>query len=164
MYIHSLGILNIGLTGGIYCGGKSGIAPIFKRLTRLSSTQFIFSMLFVPPSLRYLERLWGSIETLKFIVVTIVFSNIITFGLSWIEAFLFGKPELFLYVTHLIPLTAPLRWNLSRYQISYHGQMALQIGLMVAFTQVIPEYQVQLMGVIRAKVKVSSIPAFVPES
>jgi hypothetical protein len=37
--------------------------------------------------------------------------------------------------------------------------MALQIGIMVAFTQVIPEYQVQFMGVVRAKVKVSSLPS-----
>lgn len=36
----------------------------------------------------------------------------------------------------------------------YHGQMAVQIGVLVAFTQLIPEHQVQLFGVIRARVKV----------
>lgn len=36
----------------------------------------------------------------------------------------------------------------------YHGQMALQIGILVAFTQLIPEHQVQLFGVIKARVKV----------
>lgn len=36
----------------------------------------------------------------------------------------------------------------------YHGQMALQIALLVAFTQLIPEHQVQILGVIKARVKV----------
>lgn len=36
----------------------------------------------------------------------------------------------------------------------YHGQMALQIGVLVGFTQLIPEHQVQLFGVLRARVKV----------
>jgi hypothetical protein len=36
----------------------------------------------------------------------------------------------------------------------YHGQMALQVGLLVAFAQLIPEHQVQLCGVIKARVKV----------
>jgi hypothetical protein len=36
----------------------------------------------------------------------------------------------------------------------YHGQMALQVGVLVAFTQLIPEHQVQLCGVIRVRVKV----------
>jgi hypothetical protein len=36
----------------------------------------------------------------------------------------------------------------------YHGQMALQIGLLVAFMQLIPEHQVQLFGVFRVRVKV----------
>ena len=43
-----------------------------------------------------------------------------------------------------------LRWN-----YGYHGQMALQIGVLVGFTQLIPEHQVQLFGVLRARVKVS---------
>jgi hypothetical protein len=37
----------------------------------------------------------------------------------------------------------------------YHGQMALQIAILVAFTQLIPEHQVQILGVIKARVKVS---------
>jgi hypothetical protein len=38
----------------------------------------------------------------------------------------------------------------------YHGQMALQIAILVAFTQLIPEHQVQVLGVIKARVKVCS--------
>ena len=37
----------------------------------------------------------------------------------------------------------------------YHGQMALQTGILVAFTQIIPEHQVQVFGVLKARVKVS---------
>ena len=32
--------------------------------------------------------------------------------------------------------------------------MALQIGVLVAFTQLIPEHQVQLLGIFKARVKV----------
>lgn len=42
----------------------------------------------------------------------------------------------------------------NRYGMHYHGQMALQISLLVAFTQLIPEHQVQVFGVIKARVKV----------
>ena len=38
--------------------------------------------------------------------------------------------------------------------MQYHGQMAVQIGVLVAFTQLIPEHQVQLFGVFRARLKV----------
>lgn len=38
--------------------------------------------------------------------------------------------------------------------------MALQIGVLVAFTQLIPEHQVQLFGVLRARVKVRATPFF----
>ena len=40
--------------------------------------------------------------------------------------------------------------------MEYHGQMALQIGILVAFTQLIPEHNVQILGVIKARVKVNS--------
>lgn len=38
--------------------------------------------------------------------------------------------------------------------MQYHGQMALQTAILVAFTQIIPEHQVQIMGVIKTRVKV----------
>ncbi|TEB38893.1 DUF1751-domain-containing protein [Coprinellus micaceus] len=102
-------------------------------LVEMSIWEFIATLIFVPPSLKYLERVWGSIEILKFIVVTISLSNIIAFGLNWIEYTVLRNP---------IFLAMP-----------YHGQTALQIGLLVAFTQLIPEHNVQLMGVIRVRVK-----------
>ncbi|KAJ7170059.1 eukaryotic integral membrane protein [Mycena filopes] len=104
-------------------------------LVETSIFELIGSLIFVPPSLKYLERLWGSIETLKFIAVSVGFSNIIGFGFNWIE-FVFTKDaDTFLY------------------GMQYHGQMALQIAILVAFTQLIPEHQVQILGVLKARVK-----------
>jgi len=97
--------------------------------------ELIFTLIVIPPCLRYLERLWGAVETIKFIVVTVTFSNIIAFGLNWIEYAVLRNASLFLY------------------GMEYHGQMALQIGALVAFTQIIPEHQVQLFGIFRARVK-----------
>ncbi|KAI0361426.1 eukaryotic integral membrane protein [Trametes cingulata] len=96
--------------------------------------ELIFTLVVIPPSLRYLERLWGAIETAKFVAVTITVSNIIAFGLCWLEYIVLGLPSIL-------------------YGQAYHGQMALQIGVLVAFTQIIPEHQVQLFGVLKARVK-----------
>jgi hypothetical protein len=43
----------------------------------------------------------------------------------------------------------------SRYGLPYHGQSGLQVGFLVAFTQLIPEHQIQLLGKIKMRVKVS---------
>ncbi len=111
-------------------------------------------MLFVPISLRYLERIWGSIETIKFIVVTITFSNIIAFGFNWIEYFALRNADLLLCVS-VFYISIGTDWFRShRYGMQYRGQMALQIGILVAFTQLMPEHQVQVMGVLKARVKV----------
>ena len=50
---------------------------------------------------------------------------------------------------------------LARHGMQYHGQMALQTALLVAFTQLIPEHQVQVMGVIKARVKVCNFATLV---
>jgi len=74
------------------------------------------------------------VELLKFIAVSITISNVIAFGLNWIEFIVLRNP-VFLYGQQ------------------YHGQMALQIAVLVAFRQIIPEHQVQLFGVLKARVK-----------
>ncbi|OCH94675.1 DUF1751-domain-containing protein [Obba rivulosa] len=103
-------------------------------LVETSIVELIVTLLVIPASLRYLERLWGAVETLKFIVVSITVSNIIAFAVNWLEYVVFRYPT-FLYGQE------------------YHGQMALQIAILVAFTQLIPEHQVQLFGVLKARVK-----------
>ncbi|KAH9944231.1 uncharacterized protein BXZ73DRAFT_96720 [Epithele typhae] len=88
---------------------------------------------FVAPYLVLLpgsKRLWGAVETAKFVVVTITVSNIIAFVVNWLEYMVLGFP-VFLYGQ------------------AYHGQMALQVGILVAFTQIIPEHQVQVMGCLK---------------
>ncbi|CAK5280595.1 unnamed protein product [Mycena citricolor] len=111
---------------------------VTSALIETSIFELVASLIFVPASLRYLERLWGSIETLKFIVVSVGLSNVIAFGLNWIEFIVLRDADLFLY------------------GMEYHGQMALQTAILVAFTQLIPEHQVQIMGIFKARVK--SIP------
>jgi len=44
--------------------------------------------------------------------------------------------------------------------MEYHGQMALFISLLVSFTQVIPEHQVQILGFIKARVKVKKVVCY----
>lgn len=50
---------------------------------------------------------------------------------------------------------------LRRYGMSYHGLMGLQVGFLVAFTQLIPEHQVQIFGGL-AKIRVKVRPNFTP--
>jgi hypothetical protein len=57
------------------------------------------------------------------------------------------------FSTYLLT-AAPHILGRCRYGMEYHGQMALLISLLVAFTQVIPEHQVQILGFIKARVKV----------
>lgn len=49
-----------------------------------------------------------------------------------------------------------------RYGLPYHGMSGLQVGFLVAFTQLIPEHQVQLLGKIKLRVKVGSLFFTVP--
>lgn len=44
-----------------------------------------------------------------------------------------------------------------RYGVEYHGLMALQAGILVAYTQLIPEHQIQILGTFKVRVKVRSL-------
>lgn len=43
---------------------------------------------------------------------------------------------------------------LYRFGLPYHGLSGLQVGFLVAFTQLIPEHQLQLFGALKLRVKV----------
>lgn len=58
--------------------------------------QLVISLVVVPPSLRYLERLWGTVETIKFIFVPLIISNIIAVAFNWIEYMATSNAEMFL--------------------------------------------------------------------
>lgn len=58
----------------------------------------MISFVTLPLCARYLERVWGARELVKFCVVVIVASNIIAVGLSWILWIVLGKADLFLSV------------------------------------------------------------------
>jgi len=94
----------------------------------------LFSLIALPPSFRYLERLWGAFETAKFIAIVITVSNLIAFFVNWIEYAVLGS-DLFLY------------------KMDYYGLTALQVGVLVAFTQLIPEHQLQFFGSVKIRVK-----------
>jgi hypothetical protein len=122
---------------------------------KLTILQLLVTLIVIPASLRYLERLWGTIETIKFMVASIVVSNIIAFGFNWIEYVVTKNADLFLYV--LSPSCCVLKFYFDldfSYGMQYHGQMSLLIAVLVAFTQVIPEHQVQIMGIFKTRVKV----------
>ena len=55
--------------------------------------QLIVTLVCVPPFLGYLERVWGSMETLKFILVTLVIPNFMTFAVCWIEYLILAAPS-----------------------------------------------------------------------
>ncbi len=100
--------------------------------------QFLISLLTLPLAGRYLERVWGQVELLKFVGAVLLASNIIAVAVNVIESVVLGNSSLFLF------------------QMNYHGLQALQVGFLVAFTQLIPEHQVQVFGgLIKARVKVS---------
>lgn len=58
--------------------------------------QFIVSLITLPLAARYLEKLWGPKELIRFCFIVIAASNAIGFGLSWIEWFVLGNENFFL--------------------------------------------------------------------
>ncbi len=62
--------------------------------------QLVISLLFLPLSFRYVERLWGALETTKFVLITVVVSNVIAVFLNVMEHFIIGLDGLFLFVSH----------------------------------------------------------------
>ncbi|GAA5833958.1 hypothetical protein JCM5353_002609, partial [Sporobolomyces roseus] len=74
--------------------------------TETNLIEFLVSLLTLPLSGRYLERVWGAQELVKFVVFTIVASNIIAVVVSVIESIVLGNKQLFLYA-HL-PLSLSL--------------------------------------------------------
>ncbi|KAF8338281.1 eukaryotic integral membrane protein-domain-containing protein [Cantharellus anzutake] len=101
----------------------------------LGLIELVISLLFLPISLRYFERLWGPLETTKFVLITVVISNIIAVFVNVLQHFLIGLKGIF------------CQW------MSYRGLMALQAGILVALTQAIPEHQILLFGALGIRVK-----------
>ncbi|GAA5952772.1 hypothetical protein JCM21900_005796 [Sporobolomyces salmonicolor] len=101
--------------------------------------EFLISLFTLPLAGRYLERVWGARELLKFVAAVVVVSNGVAVVVNALESFVLGDPALFMY------------------GMSYHGLEALQVAFLVAFTQLIPEHQVQIFGGM-AKMRVKSLP------
>lgn len=63
---------------------------------RTHASQLLVTMAVIPASLRYFERLWGTVETFKFIVVCVTVPNVIAFAFNWAEFFATRNADLFL--------------------------------------------------------------------
>nr|ODN86878.1 hypothetical protein L203_03651 [Cryptococcus depauperatus CBS 7841] len=100
----------------------------------LSFVNAIISSISLPLACRYLEKVWGPRELVRFCCITIVGSNVIAFGFSWMVYLLLGSED-------------------ALNGLPYHGLSGLQVGFLVAFTQLIPEHQVQLLGKFKLRVK-----------
>jgi hypothetical protein len=64
-------------------------------------SQFLLSLLTLPLAGRYLERVWGAQELLKFVLVVVVVSNVIACIVNTVEGVVLGNTELFLFVFSL---------------------------------------------------------------
>ncbi|EGG00316.1 uncharacterized protein MELLADRAFT_118047 [Melampsora larici-populina 98AG31] len=104
-------------------------------LCEVGLVELFFSVMALSLCGRYLERVYGLVEFVKFCLVTIGVSNVLCVAVNVAEHYVLKDSGTFLY------------------GMSYHGMMALQAGFLVAFTQLIPEHLVQLFGVIKIRVK-----------
>ncbi|CAO1615558.1 unnamed protein product [Parajaminaea phylloscopi] len=103
-----------------------------------SFLEFIVTAISLPLAGRYLERIWGPVELVRFTLIIVVLSNVI----AWFIAFV---------------IFAVLRSEAAFYGTQYHGLEALQTGFLVAFAQLIPDHQVQLLKG-RVSIRVRDLP------
>jgi hypothetical protein len=55
--------------------------------------QLIISVVSLGFAARYLERIWGPRELIRFCIIVVVASNIIAFGFSWLSWFVLGTED-----------------------------------------------------------------------
>jgi hypothetical protein len=114
---------------------------------------------------KYLERVWGQNGFLLFVAAVVVASNVIAVGTNVLEHIVFQDSGLLLcvylhnsrYLEGQQELTPTFCIISRRFGQSYHGMMGLQAGFLVAFTQIIPEHQVQVLGGM-LKLRVKQLP------
>lgn len=99
--------------------------------------EFIISIISLPLAGRYLERIWGPVEMIRFSLIVIVVSNVV----AWFIA---------------VALYVVTRGEKMMYGVQYHGLEALQTAFLVALAQLIPEHQVQFK--FGFKVRVRDLP------
>ncbi|WFD31255.1 hypothetical protein MSPP1_002289 [Malassezia sp. CBS 17886] len=100
--------------------------------------EFLMSLFAVPLASQFLEKHWDAWELLQFSAVVVVVSN----GIAWFIAMLL------FFVT---------RKEFLIFGTQYHGMEALQTAYLVAFAQLIPQHQIQLLGG-RYQIRVRELP------
>lgn len=125
--------------------------------------QFIFSLATLVLSGRYLERVWGQAAFLYFVFAVVIASNVIAVAVNVLEHFVLRDSGMLLCVQKNPNAKPSQQFDIPFFLFSpsfgqsYHGMMALQTAFLVAFTQLIPEHQVQLFGgLAKLRVKVGS--------
>ncbi|KAF9513593.1 hypothetical protein BS47DRAFT_1296004 [Hydnum rufescens UP504] len=108
---------------------------ITSAFVEVTIVEMALSIVILPISLRYVERLWGAVETTKFVLITVGVSNVIAVFVNIIEHIAIGQDGYFLF------------------GMAYNGLMALQVGVLVALTQAIPEHQILLFGALGVRIK-----------
>ncbi|POW14682.1 hypothetical protein PSHT_07337 [Puccinia striiformis] len=138
-------------------------------LCEVGVIELVFSLFTLIMCGRYLERVYGTTEFIKFCLTTIGVSNFISVIVNVAEHYVLQDSGMFLWVFYFFVYSIPIKLNYNQNQLvhlsfcfesyessygsSYRGMMALHAGFLVAFTQLIPEHQVQLFGVIKVRVK-----------
>ncbi|RXK36631.1 hypothetical protein M231_06094 [Tremella mesenterica] len=117
--------------------GKSWLYPwtlVTAGWVENNLVELAFSALSLGFASRYLERVWGPRELVRFCLVVVIGGNVIAFGFGWLVFLVIGQED-------------------AIYGPPFHGLSGLQAGFLVAFTQLIPEHQLQMFGVIKMRVK-----------
>ena len=87
------------LSGGYPSPPKQSTALVMiaASQTRQRSDRLTFQLVMSATSLvlatRYLERIWGFVELMRFSLLVVVLSNVVAFGFSWIAWFILGQDE-----------------------------------------------------------------------
>lgn len=66
--------------------------PTCQKSNRLT-LQLVISATSLVLATRYLERIWGFVELMRFSLLVVVLSNVVAFGFSWIAWFILGQDE-----------------------------------------------------------------------
>ena len=87
---------SLGLVFGGARGGRSSTEELLLTYLRLYP-QFIITAFSLALAGRYLERVWGQLEFLKFVAVVTVASNVIAVIVNVLESYVLGDKALFMW-------------------------------------------------------------------
>jgi hypothetical protein len=66
---------------------------VWTPITANTDQQLVISAVSLPLASRYLERVWGWKELIRFCFIVIIGSNVIAFGFSWLSYIILGTED-----------------------------------------------------------------------